>query len=59
MGDPSVPWGNSKDEGREKDADARDSDVDGTTAGAESNHHHRGSADKAKFNTFGYQAGGM
>nr|XP_040021618.1 uncharacterized protein plekhg6 isoform X3 [Gasterosteus aculeatus aculeatus]XP_040021619.1 uncharacterized protein plekhg6 isoform X3 [Gasterosteus aculeatus aculeatus] len=55
MGDPSVPWGNSKDEGREKDADARDSDVDGTTAAAESNHHHRGSADKAKFNTFGYQ----
>ncbi|KAM8871157.1 uncharacterized protein plekhg6 isoform 2-T2 [Spinachia spinachia] len=55
MGDPSVPRGNSKDEGREKDTEPRDPDVDGMNAAAETNNHHRGSADKAKFNTFGYQ----
>ncbi|XP_037309208.2 uncharacterized protein plekhg6 isoform X1 [Pungitius pungitius] len=52
MGDPSVQWGNSKDEGREKDTEPRDPHVNGTSAAAETNIHHR---DKTKFNTFGYQ----
>ncbi|XP_039973339.1 uncharacterized protein plekhg6 [Xiphias gladius] len=42
-------------EGR-RDSDGREADVvDGATAAAEINHHHKGSADKQKFNTLGYQ----
>ncbi|XP_034409631.1 uncharacterized protein plekhg6 isoform X2 [Cyclopterus lumpus] len=52
MGEPSAPQRDSVDGERQKDTD---SDVDGTTAAAEINHHHKGSADKHKFNTFGYQ----
>lgn len=40
-----------------RDTESRETDVvDGTTAAAEINHHHKGSADKHKFNTLGYQA---
>ncbi|KAM6936738.1 uncharacterized protein plekhg6 [Lycodopsis pacificus] len=55
MGEPSVPWRDSVDGERQRDTDTRDPDVDGTTAAAETNHHHKGSADKHKFNTFSYQ----
>lgn len=42
---------------RLRDMESREKDVvDGTTAAAEINHHHRGSADKHKFSTLGYQA---
>lgn len=40
---------------RQRDPDTRESDVDGTSVPAEINNHHRGSADKYRFNTFGYQ----
>ncbi|XP_068591179.1 uncharacterized protein plekhg6 [Cebidichthys violaceus] len=55
MGEPSVPWRDSVDGERQRDTETRDPDFDGTTAAAEINHHHKGSADKHKFNTFGYQ----
>lgn len=52
-------WGLRQDsvEGeRQRDTETREPDVvDGTSAVAEINHHQRGSADKHKFNTFGYQ----
>nr|XP_046255094.1 uncharacterized protein plekhg6 [Scatophagus argus] len=49
-------WRDGADGERQKDAETRETDVvDGTTAAAEINNHHRGSADKHKFSTFGYQ----
>lgn len=53
MEEASVPWRDGVDGERQKDAET--DTVDGTTAAAEINHHHRGSADKHKFSTFGYQ----
>ncbi|XP_032374500.1 uncharacterized protein plekhg6 [Etheostoma spectabile] len=56
MEEASVPWRDGVDVERQSDTETREPDVvDGTTAAAEINHHHRGSADKHKFNTFGYQ----
>ncbi|XP_028280189.1 uncharacterized protein plekhg6 [Parambassis ranga] len=41
---------------RHRDTETRETDVvDGTTNAADINHHHRGSADKQKFGTLGYQ----
>ncbi|KAM4600634.1 uncharacterized protein plekhg6 isoform 2-T2 [Polymixia lowei] len=41
---------------RQRDADAKEADVvDGMTTAAETLFHHRGSADKHKFNSLGYQ----
>ncbi len=51
-----VPWRDGMDGERQRDTDTREPDVvDVTTAAAEINNHHRGSADKYKFSTFGYQ----
>ncbi|KAF1388085.1 hypothetical protein PFLUV_G00086580 [Perca fluviatilis] len=56
MAEASVPWRDGVDMERQRDTETREPDVvDGTTAAAETNHHHRGSADKHKFNTLGYQ----
>ncbi|XP_063734330.1 uncharacterized protein plekhg6 isoform X2 [Eleginops maclovinus] len=55
MEDASGPWRDAVDGERQRDADTREPDVDVTTAAAEINQHHRGSADKNKFNTLGYQ----
>ncbi|XP_051261963.1 uncharacterized protein plekhg6 isoform X2 [Dicentrarchus labrax] len=56
MEETSVPSRDGVDGERQKDTDTRESDVvDGMTAAAEINNHHRGSADKHRFNTFGYQ----
>lgn len=42
---------------RLRNTESRETEVvDGTTAAAETNHHHRGSADKHKFSTLGHQA---
>lgn len=60
MAEASVPWRDGVDMERQRDTETREPDVvDGTTAAAETNHHHRGSADKHKFNTLGYQASEM
>lgn len=57
MEESSVPWRDGVDGERQRDAETREPDVvEGTAAAAEINHHHRGSADKHKFNTIGYQA---
>lgn len=51
-----VPWRDGADGERQRDMETREPDVvDAMTAAAEINHHHRGSADKHKFNTLGYQ----
>ncbi|XP_030014821.1 uncharacterized protein plekhg6 [Sphaeramia orbicularis] len=56
MDDTVVPWRDSVDGERQRDSESREMDgVDGTTAAADTNLHHRGSADKHKFNTLGYQ----
>ncbi|XP_056236347.1 uncharacterized protein plekhg6 [Seriola aureovittata] len=56
MEEGSVLWRDSVEGERQTDGDSRETDVaDGTTAAAEINHHHKGSADKHKFNTLGYQ----
>ncbi|XP_078108761.1 uncharacterized protein plekhg6 isoform X1 [Sander vitreus] len=56
MEEASVPWRDGVDVERQRDTETREPDVvDGTTAAADINHHHRGSADKHKFNTLGYQ----
>ncbi|KAK2844741.1 hypothetical protein Q5P01_011400 [Channa striata] len=56
MEEESVPRRDSVDMGRQRDTESKETDVvDGTTAAAETNHHHRASADKHKFNTLGYQ----
>lgn len=55
--DGSVPWRDGVDGERQRDSESREADVsDGTSAAAEINHHHKGSADKNKFGTVGYQA---
>ncbi|XP_040900089.1 uncharacterized protein plekhg6 [Toxotes jaculatrix] len=55
MEEGSVPWRDSVDGERRRDSESKETDVvDGTTAAADINHHHKGSADKQKFNT-GYQ----
>lgn len=59
MEDASVPWRDGVDGERQRDTETREQDVDGTTAAADINNHHRGSADKHKFATFGYQASEM
>lgn len=41
---------------RQRDSESKETDADGTAGAAEIIHHHRGSADKHKFNTLGYQA---
>ncbi|KAI3361136.1 hypothetical protein L3Q82_013339 [Scortum barcoo] len=51
-----VPWRDGVDAERQRDTETRETDVDGTTAAADTNIHHRGSADKHKFSTLGYQA---
>ncbi|XP_026226300.1 pleckstrin homology domain-containing family G member 6 [Anabas testudineus] len=51
----SVLWRDTVDGERLRDMESREPDVDGVTAAAEINHHHRGSADKHKFRTLGYQ----
>lgn len=43
----------------ERQRDAESDVVDGMPAGAEINNHHRGSADKYRFNASGYQVGEM
>ncbi|XP_074539380.1 uncharacterized protein plekhg6 [Halichoeres trimaculatus] len=56
MEEAAQPWRDGMDGERQRDIESRETDVvDVTTAGAETNHHHRGSADKNKFNTLGYQ----
>lgn len=46
-------------EGR-RGSESRETDVvNGMTAAAEVTHHHRGSADKQKFNTLGFKASDM
>lgn len=55
-----LPWRDGADGERQRDMETREPDVvDAMTAAAEINHHHRGSADKHKFNTLGYQASEM
>ncbi|XP_037641384.1 uncharacterized protein plekhg6 isoform X1 [Sebastes umbrosus] len=50
------PWRDGVDGERLRDLEARETDVvDGTTAAADINHHHKGSADKHKFSTLGLQ----
>ncbi|CAB1456334.1 unnamed protein product [Pleuronectes platessa] len=57
MEDGSVLWRDGVDGERPRDGEARETDVvDGTTAAAEINLRHRGSADKHKFNSLSYQA---
>lgn len=52
----SMPWRDSGDVDRPRDSESREADVvDGTTSAADINYHHKGSADKQKFNTLGYQ----
>ncbi|XP_044064799.1 uncharacterized protein plekhg6 isoform X2 [Siniperca chuatsi] len=56
MEEAFVPWRDGVDGERQRDMETREPEaVDETTAAAEINNHHRGSADKHKFNTFGYQ----
>ncbi|XP_042345239.1 uncharacterized protein plekhg6 isoform X2 [Plectropomus leopardus] len=56
MEESSLPWRDGVDRERQRDTDTREPDaVNGMTAAAEINHHHRGSADKHKFSTIGYQ----
>ncbi|XP_047186628.1 uncharacterized protein plekhg6 [Scophthalmus maximus] len=51
-----VPRRDRVDGERQRDSDGRETDVvDGTTAAAEMYHHHKGSADKHKYNSLGYQ----
>lgn len=57
MNDTVVPWRDIVDGEKQRDPESRETDgVDGTPAAADTNLHHRGSADKHKFNTLGYQA---
>ncbi|XP_068998593.1 uncharacterized protein plekhg6 [Embiotoca jacksoni] len=52
----TLQWRDSVEVERQKFTETRDPDVvDGTTTAAEINVHHRGSADKQKYNTLGYQ----
>ncbi|XP_041797824.1 uncharacterized protein plekhg6 isoform X2 [Chelmon rostratus] len=56
MGEALVPWRDGVDGERQRDVETREPDgVEGTTAAADINIHHMGSADKHKFNTLGYQ----
>ncbi|XP_019120877.2 uncharacterized protein plekhg6 isoform X2 [Larimichthys crocea] len=56
MEEAMVPWRDGLDGERQRDPENREPDVvDGTIAAADINNHHRGSADKHRFNTFGYQ----
>uniref|UniRef100_UPI0037E89877 uncharacterized protein plekhg6 isoform X2 n=1 Tax=Semicossyphus pulcher TaxID=241346 RepID=UPI0037E89877 len=56
MEEAALQWGDGVDGERQRDTDNRDTDVvNGTTAAAETNQHHRGAADKSKFNSTGYQ----
>ncbi|XP_035018485.2 uncharacterized protein plekhg6 [Hippoglossus stenolepis] len=56
MEDGSVLWRDGVDRERQREAEGRETEVvDGTTAAAEINLRHRGSADKHKFNSLGYQ----
>lgn len=60
MEEASDPWRDGVDGERLRDVEARETDVvDGTTAAADINHHHKGSADKHKFSTLGLQASEM
>lgn len=60
MEEAMVPWRDGLDGERQRDPENREPDVvDGTIAAADINNHHRGSADKHRFNTFGYQASEM
>lgn len=60
MGEALVPWRDGVDGERQRDVETREPDgVEGTTAAADINIHHMGSADKHKFNTLGYQVSQM
>lgn len=50
-------WRDGVDGERQRDRETKEAETgDVTTAAAESNFHHKGSADKQKFNSVGYQA---
>ncbi|XP_070690975.1 pleckstrin homology domain-containing family G member 5-like [Pempheris klunzingeri] len=55
MEEAPVLWQGGMEGERQRDTETRESDVADGTAVAEINNHHRGSADKHKFNTLGYQ----
>ncbi|KAM6995170.1 uncharacterized protein plekhg6 [Tautogolabrus adspersus] len=56
MEEAALPWRDSVDGERQRDTESTVTDVvDVMTAAAETNQHHRGSSDKNKFNTIGYQ----
>lgn len=57
MEEALVLWRDGVDGERQRDAES--DVVDGMPVGAEINNHHRGSADKYRFNTSGYQVGEM
>lgn len=59
MEETAGPWHNEVDGERQRDLEAREPDVvDGLLTAAEINNHHRGSADKYKFSSYGYQVRG-
>lgn len=56
MDETALQWRDGAEGERQRDTDSRESDVvDGTSPTAEALIHHRGSADKNKFDTSGYQ----
>ena len=60
MEESSVPRRDGVNGERQRNGEPREADVvEGMVAAAEINHHHRGSADKHKFNSIGYQASEM
>lgn len=59
MEETSGLWHNGADGERQRDLEAREPDVvDGVFTAAEINNHRRGSADKYRFSTYGYQVRG-
>lgn len=59
MEETAGPWHNGVDGERHRDLEAREPDVvDGLSTAAETNSHRRGSADKYKFSSYGYQVRG-
>lgn len=60
MEESLVLWRDGVDGERQRDTETREPDVvDGTSVGADINNHHRGSADKYRFNRSGYQVSEM
>ncbi|XP_060905186.1 uncharacterized protein plekhg6 isoform X2 [Labrus mixtus] len=56
MEEAALPWRDTVNGERHRDTESRVTDVvDVMTAAAETNQHHRGSSDKNKFNSIGYQ----